>query len=137
MGFLCYAGSFRPSPKPDADNRRTPNAAVAPIRSLAAVHIEDKRSHPASDRQPNTLGRPLRWRISPGIRATSSETADEARAHTTVWGLLKQPYKQKSSSPPKFRNCNTRCGYEPPDFRRGFGVEAGEAVRHAGGVSGN
>src|SRR5439155_17100354 len=96
--FSCYAGSFRPSAKLDADNRRTANAAVVPTRMLAVVRIVDKRSHRASDTPPNIPGTLHRSRTSSGIRAMSSETAGETRAHTTGRCLLKQPYKQKLAS---------------------------------------
>src|SRR5439155_940234 len=108
--FSCYAGSFRPSAKLDADNRRTANAAVAPTRMLAFVRIVDKRSHRASDRQPSTAGTLHRWRTSSGTRARSSETAGETSAHTTGRGLLKQPYKQKPAS--------WCCGGESESFPR-------------------
>jgi len=62
---------------------------------LAVVRIVDKRSHRASDTRPGIAGTLHRWRTSSGIRATSSETAGETRAHTTGRGLLKQPYKHK------------------------------------------
>src|SRR5438309_5817232 len=65
---------------------------------LAVVRIVDKRSHRASDTPPNIPGTLHRSRTSSGIRAMSSETAGETRAHTTGRCLLKQPYKQKLST---------------------------------------
>src|SRR6516162_8542073 len=68
----------------------------------AGSHSADTRSRPASGRRPNTVGKPLRWRTSTGIRAKFSETTGEAPTYTTSCGRLKQPDKQKllSCSPP-------------------------------------
>src|SRR6516162_704950 len=61
----------------------------------AGSHSADTRSRPASGRRPNTVGKPLRWRTSTGIRAKFSETTGEAPTYTTSCGRLKQPDKQK------------------------------------------
>ena len=94
-GFSCCAESFRPSRTPGADSRHTANAASR-LRTLAGVHSADTRNPLASDRPPDTAGRPPRSQIDAEIRANSSETAGAARAYTTNSGVLKQPDKQES-----------------------------------------
>ena len=80
---------------PGAGSRHTASAA-SPLRTLAGVHSAGTRNPPASDRPPDTAGRPPRSQIDAETRANSSETAGAARAYTTNSGVLKQPDKQES-----------------------------------------
>jgi len=57
--------------RPDADNQHTATAYLAPLRTLDAVRIEDKRNHQASDRQPSTADTLALWRTSPEIPVKS------------------------------------------------------------------
>ena len=95
--FSCYVGLSPLSAKPGGDTRHTANVWVS-VHRHAGSRIADTRSHPASGRRPNTVGRLLRWQTSIGIRAKSWETAPEAFPYTTASGLLKQPDKQKLAS---------------------------------------
>src|SRR2546427_165843 len=77
-------GRSRPSAKPDADMKHTANVSVSPTHKPGGVRTDDTRSHQANDSQPNTVGRPLRWRTSSEIRAESLERAGAPRSNTTA-----------------------------------------------------
>jgi transposase-like protein len=100
--------------KLDADNQRIANASIAPIGTLVAVRIEDRRSHRANGTQPSTPGKPLQWQTSLETPAKSSETADGARENTTAWGLLKQPDKQEITTTEDTVN-KSRKNYTPQE----------------------
>src|SRR5208337_620765 len=75
-------------------------------------------NHRASDKPPSTARRPFRWRSRLEIGVASSETTVGAPLNTTYWGLLKQPDKQKKSSPLKRKSIMTVS-----EFRSRFGDE--------------
>src|SRR5262249_40220774 len=94
----CCGGSSRLSAKLGADRPHTANASALATHTPAAGHSVGRRSHPANGRRRDTVGKPLRWRISTGTRARFSETVAAARPNTSTCGLLKQPYKQKAAN---------------------------------------
>jgi len=55
----------------DTGRRRTATVVVSPWHMRAGTYSADTRSHRASDRWPDTAGRPLRWRTDAEIRAGS------------------------------------------------------------------
>jgi hypothetical protein len=91
----CCEESSPPSATLGADRRRTANADASRGRKHADGHSAGTRSHLASGRPPDTLGRPLRWRIDAETAPNPWETADAARPYTTNCGVLKQPDKHK------------------------------------------
>ena len=94
-GVLCCEGLFLPSAIPGADNEHTASVPALSIREHSRSCTVDTRNRPATGWQPDTLGKPPRWRTVTGIRASSSGMLDAARPYTTPCGLLKQPDKQK------------------------------------------
>jgi hypothetical protein len=97
-GVLCCEGLFLPSAIPGADNEHTASVPALSIREHSRSCTVDTRNRPATGWQPDTLGKPPRWRTVTGIRASSSGMLDAARPYTTPCGLLKQPDKQKTPS---------------------------------------
>jgi hypothetical protein len=81
--------------KPGGGTWRTDGVAGSPIRRLDGGRIEDRGSHPATDKPPSIVGtpRPQRSRLETG--EASWGTAVAASVNTTGWGLLKQPDNQK------------------------------------------
>jgi hypothetical protein len=94
--LTCYQ-CYRPSPKPDADTRRTASVDSR-SRKLADDRTVDRRGPPASDRPPDTAHRPPRLRIGVETRANSWGMPGATRGHTTDCGRLKQPDNQELSS---------------------------------------
>src|SRR5215467_10302567 len=95
-GSSSGARSSRPSPKSDADNRHTarvePNQSCTPDGGRNA----DRRSHPAICTCPDTPGKVFSRELSLELLQGSLATTVRARSHTTGWGLLSQPDKQKT-----------------------------------------
>jgi len=60
---------FRQSERLDAGKPRTASIFVSQWHTLGGDHIDDSRSHPASDRPPDNFDRTLRWQIAPETAA--------------------------------------------------------------------
>src|SRR2546422_11216212 len=95
MGSSSCGESARASGRPGTGMRQVASDGVSASRRLARVHIADSGNPPASDTQPDTVGRLPLSRTDAETRAGSRERADGPPGYAISGGLLKQPDKQK------------------------------------------
>jgi hypothetical protein len=108
----CGEAPSRQSGRPGGGIWRTAAVVVSQVHTLYHAHTEDRQSHPATDRPPNSAGTPLQWRSRIGTAGASSEMSVGAPSYATCWGMLKQPYNQKAR-----KQCSSRPGPTQPLWR--------------------
>ena len=109
--FSCDEELSPKSARPGSDTCRIAGAAGSPTHRLLPVRSADKRSPPANDRRPNTVGRLPLWQSRPETGAAFLGTRGATSLYTIYWGLLKQPDNQKLARvrlSPKTGRCLSR-----------------------------
>src|SRR2546425_3113299 len=96
-GSSYYEGRSPRSARLGDRRRRIPSVFGQPTGSRAGARIAGTGNPPASGTEPDTSGRPLRWRIQAETGEESQERTDAALPDTTAGRNLKQPDKQKTA----------------------------------------